>query len=792
MIFGGVAAYGDAAKTHSFGSFTQNQPYTNSVNPSLLEKEVSKRMSRVAEFKFIREVAAKYDVDIYLFGGTASAFAHYVRWDLLREDGDPRFQPERFDYFFDNIYRSNQDLDIVVDGDAETANKIALELKGKFDHFVGDKEAWEVRLLREQTGDKLPLLDDPDFANQHTDSNSIGIIKISQSKGRSFYDLRDWDNAESLYLNDVASANMTYLFSDKHEATSRYKIGKNPSILSAIRYLAKATQYELKLKDKDLKKIKDIIKNTDLNTLSSYSKNKMSEFALKALLNSPDVEYAWDLLEETGARELAIEADGNQHENKDMISWWLSKEPLRSSAVGQGGLQKVYKAKGETAKELGIDIVAHETNSFQAFDSITRSAKGRPNVFISRRNSVGEAAAHGDGFYTKIGREGARGTGITVRFKVHPDAIKGVDFTIHNDYLVFKNKNALELIPEKVAMNTLDYFKLISYGEIGRSDKGLINRVKSRIGMMGGLNQQEVKEIHRLVGKDLKSGQDSFLAKEWYSLPESIRFADAVDKIFNLGAEFYRAELILHILSQEHWAKHPESGVYLKRVINEKKSEAFIKSIVSKVLSKKYWAKHKDSFDVIKSLIVDKRSYNILMSVLSKDYWASHPRGAELLELFLDRDEQWDYRAAADFVFSKKYWASHPRGAELLKVLIANIHRLYQSHVSIKVLSKKFWVKHPESASLLRQLINKRGDDGAIAEYIFSKKYWAKHSEAAVLLQLYITKASSSERVRFKLENNVFNKKHWQEHSEYESLRSLFEEIIEKNKKGVICSASLS
>ena len=27
-------------------------------------------------------------VKVYLFGGTASAFAHYVRWDLEREAGD--------------------------------------------------------------------------------------------------------------------------------------------------------------------------------------------------------------------------------------------------------------------------------------------------------------------------------------------------------------------------------------------------------------------------------------------------------------------------------------------------------------------------------------------------------------------------------------------------------------------------------------------------------------------------------------------------------------------------------
>ena len=144
------------------------------VDPKDLSHAVKKRILRVPEFSFIKEEADKLGVKVYLFGGTASAFGHYVRWDLERERGDKKYQKERFDYDFTNIYRGNQDLDIVVDGTVEQALVLKQILKEKYPHFVGDKESWEVRLLRNQIGRKSALLNDPDFLNQHTDTNSTG------------------------------------------------------------------------------------------------------------------------------------------------------------------------------------------------------------------------------------------------------------------------------------------------------------------------------------------------------------------------------------------------------------------------------------------------------------------------------------------------------------------------------------------------------------------------------------------------------------------------------------------
>ena len=68
----------------------------------------------------------------------------------------------------------------------------------------------------------------------------------------------------------------------------------------------------------------------------------------------------------------------------------MGQEPLRSKPLGEGD--------GPTAEALGLTEVAHETKTFLAYESITRSHKGEPNVLISRRDTPGDGALHGEGF----------------------------------------------------------------------------------------------------------------------------------------------------------------------------------------------------------------------------------------------------------------------------------------------------------------------------------------------------------------------------------------------------------
>jgi hypothetical protein len=234
----------------------------NAVNPEVLSKELSVRMDRVPEFKFIRETAEKLGVKVYLFGGTASGYAHYVRWDLLREAGDKRYQPNRFDYDFTNIYRSNQDLDIVVDGTKEQIESVAHALRSRYPHFQGTKEAWEVRSLRESLGEtKMALLNDKDFLTQNSDSNSTGLIELTRSGEPPVRDLFHWETELSPFLKDIAEGKIHYYRNPNHYSSKRAKAGKNPEILSVLRYLVKAVQFELEMRPQDVSTIKSITSN---------------------------------------------------------------------------------------------------------------------------------------------------------------------------------------------------------------------------------------------------------------------------------------------------------------------------------------------------------------------------------------------------------------------------------------------------------------------------------------------------------------------------------------------------
>ena len=341
---------------------------------------------------------------------------------------------------------------------------------------------WEVRLLKSKIGDKEALLDNPDYLNQHTDSNSTGMIELTQSHDPLIRDLRDWNARDPIFLKDLESGTLHYYFSPLHETTSRFNEGKNPPIVSVIRYLTKAFQYELKIPPEDEKKIKQVIDSFDPKQVTgSYLPGWIEKNGKKLIQNAVNIEYAWNELERVGLRKklIAIQVNPGVH---DSLAHWMNKEPLRSKPVGQGA--------GKTARELGVDIVAHETNNFLAYESITRAHTGDANVLISRQGETNENAAFGDGFYTAIGKKGARGTGLTIRFKVDPEARLGEDFFLaenqpvaEGSFLIFKNKRALQVIPESLNIGPLEYFEMLAGAQsIDVSDRGILEKLKRRIG----------------------------------------------------------------------------------------------------------------------------------------------------------------------------------------------------------------------------------------------------------------------------------------------------------------------
>jgi hypothetical protein len=48
---------------------------------------LEKQRALVSQFQYLREVAETAGLRLWLFGGTASSFLHYVKWDLARAKG---------------------------------------------------------------------------------------------------------------------------------------------------------------------------------------------------------------------------------------------------------------------------------------------------------------------------------------------------------------------------------------------------------------------------------------------------------------------------------------------------------------------------------------------------------------------------------------------------------------------------------------------------------------------------------------------------------------------------------
>ncbi len=416
------------------------------VSAKDLSRDASLKIEKIPEFEFIREQAEKQGLRVWLFGGTASSYLHYVKWNIQREKGLLNLQADRFDFDYTNIFRSTQDLDIVIDASESKAREFQDLIAEKFPHFLGAKAKWEVRTLKTRMGSpgspgfKEALLGDQDFSNQNTDSNSLGMVEITRSKEPTIRDLKTWNEPNSQFLSDTLNNEISFFRSDKHFSTARASSGQNPEILSVIRLLAKAFQYELKFSEQDYKELKKVVDEFNPSKINnSEALRRIQDTAKKLVMHATNIEYSINKLDKLGLRKKLISmGDINQ---LDSASWWLNKEPLRSFPVGQG--------KGKTAAEIAKEqkqsqlVVAHETNNFLAYESITRSPSGEPNVLISRQNASGEVAAYGDGFYTQIGKLGARGTGLTIRFTVDPNAREGSDFTRSGNYLVFKNKKAL-------------------------------------------------------------------------------------------------------------------------------------------------------------------------------------------------------------------------------------------------------------------------------------------------------------------------------------------------------------
>jgi hypothetical protein len=478
---------------------------------------------------------------------------------LKRQGKPPKYFESRFkEYHYYDIYRSTQDADIVIDvpgGDLEEHEKIAQELERvmaeKYGHLQGSKSVWEVRFLRVDRGVKgEPSYKDAllgwEFQNQNTDSYSTGLIELTQPpRGESVVrDVKAWEGNENIFLKDLAEGKIRFYLEPEHAKTLRFFKGMNPEIVSAIRFYVKAFQYDATIPEEEEAKVLTLIERFDPKKapIDSYAAKQIRNTGLKLYWHAIDVERAARELDRVGLRSKLITYGSRlptQGAASESLAIWLARKPLPSLPVGEGPkIEKDafpgYRPSLKTARELGIVEVAHETDQLLAYENILRGTMGFPNVFESISIQHGQAAVHGDGWYTKIGSEGATGSGFTIRSRVSPDAIEGIDFFIQEKegFVVFRNRNALSVIDESLSMTALEYVRmLLSEAPAVQSDRGILETLTRRVNArLGQVHESERLAIRDLVLSRIDRFDERFIRK-WFALPVSRLVPELADEL---------------------------------------------------------------------------------------------------------------------------------------------------------------------------------------------------------------------------------------------------------------------
>lgn len=453
-----------------------------------LRDAISSRRLRPKEHARVAELAKERGLRVFLFGGTAANFARYVKWSLESEKGLRDFRSEYFSYDFTKVYRENQDFDIVIaraDGTPETIEEIRefqRVLENEFPYFQSQKTAWEVRGFRTRNGDKEALFEDWDFANQHSDTQSTGLIELTEPlRGESVLrDVRDLQSQEPRFLRDLATDRIHLYFAENHGRTNRAVRGENDPIVEVIRLVRKAVQSGASIDSESLSHLHEIVMAFDpTRSLNSYTKKRLLREAEKIVTNAIDLEHAWNLLDELGLREKLIRIGGDPNE-VGTVAWKLSREPLRSTydeAIKRIQWERKAGQAQRTAQELGIDTVAHATKTIEAYLSITSSPFARPNFFYSRRGKTGEMAAEGDGVYAAVGTKGYGP--FSVVLSVDPDALEGRDFLVHHSgaFITISNSSKFHVIPAEFKPDVDEAIRMLFESNFDDGQWALLERV---------------------------------------------------------------------------------------------------------------------------------------------------------------------------------------------------------------------------------------------------------------------------------------------------------------------------
>ncbi len=438
-----------------------SQIYSTTPSPQELMHEVLTQRSRVLEFEKLEKLAQSRGLRVFLFGGAAATYANYVRLDLLRRQGDTALQADRFEYTYDQIYKSIQDLDLGVsreDGSPESVAELMSFEATVRTHLPGikiDVYGFKTAYTNSENKPRENLIQNFNLQNQNSDSLSNGLIELTQKN--EILDIRS-TSVIPLFIDDLANEQIHFLESPMHFQTRRAEQKINPPLFSVIRYFIKLGQFNLKGLPSDEPALIRILNQADTDPdiygSQGYVRSWLTVNSKKLILGAEDIQKQFNILDHFGLSYILVGAlQGSE------VALLLSRKPLL-------GLNAVRE--GRTAQSLGLRLLTHETTSLESYESIMANPRGRPNFLISnnRENTV---AAYGTGVYAKVGTEGAAHIrhiqrGYHIHLELDPTAIEGVDFEIVNasDFVILKNSNKVRTVYEPVRRDPVRAFVLLA------------------------------------------------------------------------------------------------------------------------------------------------------------------------------------------------------------------------------------------------------------------------------------------------------------------------------------------
>jgi formylglycine-generating enzyme required for sulfatase activity len=485
-----------------------------SLTPEKLRSHAGKRLLAVLELKEIITLADRLNIQIWLINDSAADFAYYIKWDLLRQSLETKTFDHNSDFHFHHIFKSEKGLELFAQGSPEKILVLQNSIIKRMPHVTGNKKnLWTLNPLEDYpyplfdthqkgmiqlTQVSEPLITDvgSNLIHSHLKASDLKVSGSQVSHLRTSH-LSQSDLGNS-FLSDILDNQIRFfplnksLFQDRFSPSEKDSSGNKVlkekflhshdnqllTFLFVLRFLEKAFRYDLHISDLTFSQIQFILTQLPESFLMTHPDSPLIQEIHKAGLHlffhSVNIEKTFKTLTALGLKQKLLTLGST--EDPESPAFWFHREPLTSKPLSRG--------YGQTALELGIEIVSHETHDFQAYKTIISHPALEPNILKSRQNQDKELAALGDGFYVRVGTLGAKGTGLTIRFYLHPNAREGTDFLKQGEYLAILNKKALTIIPESLDITITQLLYLAGSNQdfmIHPSNRALIENFKEKI-----------------------------------------------------------------------------------------------------------------------------------------------------------------------------------------------------------------------------------------------------------------------------------------------------------------------